>query len=83
MFNRGATAEEIVQQFPTVSLADVYLVIGYYLQHRDEVDEYLREQRAQAAKVRAENEARFDPRGIRERLPARTSTMTTCAAFFA
>ena len=28
-FADGATAEEIVQQYPTLKLADVYLVLGY------------------------------------------------------
>jgi uncharacterized protein (DUF433 family) len=27
-FERGATAEEIVQQYPTLGLADVYSVLG-------------------------------------------------------
>jgi len=71
VFQRGATPEEIVQQYPTLSLPDVYLVIAYYLQHRTEVDAYIDEQRAESARVRAENEARFDPNGIRARLLAR------------
>ncbi len=29
-FKDGATAEEIVQQYPSLRLADVYAVIGYY-----------------------------------------------------
>jgi len=33
-FNDGATAEEIAQQYPAVSLADVYAVIAYYLKRR-------------------------------------------------
>jgi len=36
-FNRGATAEEIVQSFPTLQLPDVYQVIGYYLKHSTEL----------------------------------------------
>ena len=32
-FNRGATAEEIAQDFPSLQLPDVYQVIGYYLKH--------------------------------------------------
>ena len=39
-FNRGATAEEIVQKFPSLELSDVYRVIGYYLKHRTELGEY-------------------------------------------
>jgi len=71
-FRTGATAEQIAQQYPSVDLADVYAVITYYLRHRGEVDEYLRARdRAAAAEVRAVNEARFDPVGIRERLLSR------------
>jgi uncharacterized protein (DUF433 family) len=70
-FREGATAEEITQQYPSLRLADVYAVIGYYLHHQPEVDEYLREQQQQAAEVRASNEASFDPAGIRDRLLAR------------
>jgi uncharacterized protein (DUF433 family) len=33
-FDAVATAEEIVQQDPSVTLADVYSVIGYYLRHQ-------------------------------------------------
>ena len=40
-FTRGATAEEITQQYPSLSLPDVYVIISYYLQNREEVDKYL------------------------------------------
>jgi uncharacterized protein (DUF433 family) len=36
-FNRGATAEEILQKFPSLELSDVYQVIGYYLKHQAEL----------------------------------------------
>ncbi len=67
-FLEGATAEEIVHQYPTLALADVYSVIGYYLRHRSEVDNYMKKRQRQAEKVRAQNEARYDPIGIRDRL---------------
>ena len=70
-FNEGATAEEITQQYPSLELGDVYAVIGYYLHNRDEVEQYLERRREQAVRVRNENEARFDPEGIRDRLLAR------------
>jgi uncharacterized protein (DUF433 family) len=70
-FNEGATPEEIVQQYTTLDLADVYAVISYYLQHSDEVSEYLQRRRDQRAVLRKEIEARFDPHGIRDRLMAR------------
>ncbi len=70
-FTRGATAEEITQQYPSLSLPDVYVVISYYLQNREQVDKYLEERRKHAQAVRRENQKRFDQHGIRERLLAR------------
>lgn len=70
-FKEGATAEEIVYQYPSLKLADVYSVIGYYLQHRPDVEAYLRRRQRQADEVRKRNEAQFDAHGIRDRLLAR------------
>jgi uncharacterized protein (DUF433 family) len=70
-FKTGATAEEIVQQFPVLPLADVYAVISYYLKRHDEVEAYLQQRKKLAEKIRKENEKRFDPQGIRERLLSR------------
>ena len=73
-FADGATAEEIVQQYPSVVLADVYVVIAYYLRHRTEVDAYLQRRAREAQAVRVQNEQRTDARGLRERLLARRTT---------
>jgi uncharacterized protein (DUF433 family) len=70
-FQQGATAEEIAQQYPSVQLADVYAVITYYLRRRGEVDAYLDRQQQVAASQKQENERRFDPEGVRDRLMAR------------
>lgn len=70
-FNDGATAEEIVQQYPSLALADVYTVLGYYLNRKASVDAYIAERQQRSAAVRVQNEQRFDPVGIRERLLAR------------
>ena len=70
-FEGGATAEEIVQQYPVLGLADAYSVIAYYLRHQAHVRNYLQLRKQSAAEVRAENERRFDPAGIRDRLIAR------------
>ena len=67
----GATVEAIVQQYPSLQLADVYYVIGYYLRHASEVEAYLHQRRGQVDTVRHQNEARFDPHGVRDRLLAR------------
>jgi uncharacterized protein (DUF433 family) len=73
-FLDGATAEEITHQYPSLDLADVYSVIAYYLRRRAEVDAYLRQRREQAEKTRKQNESRFDPSGMRERLLARRAS---------
>ncbi|HEU0296687.1 MAG TPA: DUF433 domain-containing protein [Anaerolineales bacterium] len=70
-FKEGATAEEIAQQYPTVPLADVYYVIGYYLHRKDEVEVYLGKREKEAAELQNEMEARFNPVGIRKRLIAK------------
>jgi uncharacterized protein (DUF433 family) len=72
-FLEGATAEEIVQQYPSLELADVYAVLSYYLRRRAEVEKYLQGRRNKALRVRQQNEKRFDPTGLRARLLARHS----------
>jgi uncharacterized protein (DUF433 family) len=72
-FNEGANAEEIVQQYPSLSLADVYAVIGYYLRRRSEIEAYLQERKIRAMEVRQSNEARYTQRDIRKRLLERST----------
>ena len=70
-FNQGASPEEIVMSYPTLALPDVYAIINYYLYNRLEVDIYLRQREALAARIREENERRFPQAGMRARLLAR------------
>ena len=46
-------------------------MIAYYLRQRAEVDSYLAKHRLEADRIRVEQESRFDPSGVRERLLAR------------
>ena len=73
-FLDGASAEEIAYQYPSLDLADIYAVIAYYLRRRSDVDGYLQQRHQQADAVRKQNEIRFDPTGVRERLLARRHT---------
>lgn len=70
-FNEGATPEEIAQNFPTLDLAAIYAVISYYLQNRQEVEQYLEQRKVQLAELKKGLQARFNPNGLRERLLAR------------
>jgi uncharacterized protein (DUF433 family) len=71
-FDAGATAEEIVQQYPTVGLEAVYGIITWILGHRPEVRAYMARREVEAERVRLEIERHYPPEGIRERLLART-----------
>ena len=42
-FLNGQAPETIQENFPTLSLEQVYGAITYYLAHRDEIDDYLQE----------------------------------------
>jgi uncharacterized protein (DUF433 family) len=70
-FDEGATPEEIAQAYPTLELAAIYSVIGYYLQNRAEVEQYLAQRKVQRDELKKEIEARFSPQGLRERLLSR------------
>ena len=69
-FNRGATAEEIVQKYDCLQLPDVYQVIGYYLRHAKELAEYL-ETRARDEEALLASHPEWSPKGLRDRLLAR------------
>src|SRR5262249_27958920 len=70
-FQDGATPETIVQQYTSVSLAEAYSVIGYYLRHRQEIDDYLQAREVAAEEARPRVEAmNGDMSEIRARLQA-------------
>jgi len=70
-FNQGSSPEEIVMSYPSLELGDVYSIINYYMHNRTEVDAYLSQREAEAARIKDENEKRFPQEGIRARLLAR------------
>jgi uncharacterized protein (DUF433 family) len=70
-FREGLSAEEIVEQYPSLDLADVYAAISYFLKRGSEVELYLARRQADAAIIREQNQARFDAQGLRQRLLAR------------
>ena len=68
---------EIVQRYPSLDLADIHMVISYYLRHREDVQAYLQERQAQCTEVRRQNEVHFNPVGVRARLLARRTGKET------
>jgi uncharacterized protein (DUF433 family) len=67
-FEQGQSPEEIIRAFPTLDLADVYAVIAYYLRNRQPVDDYVRQQQAEADAIEREIRAASPSVGFRERL---------------
>jgi len=59
-FKLGATAEQIVQSFPSLSLGDVYSSIAYYLTHRQEIEVYLEQQKVAADNLQDQLESNPD-----------------------
>jgi uncharacterized protein (DUF433 family) len=59
-FKLGATAEQIVQSFPSLTLADVYSSIAYYLTHRQEIEVYMEQQKVAADNLQDQLESNAD-----------------------
>jgi|OpeIllAssembly_1097287.scaffolds.fasta_scaffold1770008_1 uncharacterized protein (DUF433 family) len=74
-FRDGATPEEICQDFPSLSLAQVYDVLAFYLSHQADVEVYLREQAQASEVVRQELQTRHAAflSNLRKRLATRRS----------
>jgi uncharacterized protein (DUF433 family) len=70
-YNEGCTPEQIVQEFPTLALADVYAVIAFYLRHREEVQAYLEQQERDAEEIRRQIEELCPQDAFRERIRTR------------
>jgi uncharacterized protein (DUF433 family) len=70
-FKRGATAEQIQDDFPSLTLREIYGAITYYLDHMETVEEYLRQQQQVSDETRSFIEAHQDITQLRERIRAR------------
>lgn len=73
-FQQGASPEQIVDQYPSLNLAQAYAVIAFYLRHTSEVDAYLAQRKQEAEQLRLQVETKYGQTGIRERLTARMNT---------
>jgi uncharacterized protein (DUF433 family) len=55
---QNQSPQQIVEDFDVLKLEEVFAVITYYLTHKDEVDEYIRQQQAAGEKLRRELETK-------------------------
>ena len=74
-FQKGATAEQVQDSFPSLSLQQIYATIAYYLEHQAEVEAYLKLRREEAASTRKEIESQQDTNGFRARVRARRTQL--------
>lgn len=51
-WREGLSPESIKRDFPVLSLKQVYGAITYYLEHQEEIDEYLKRAEAEEGEVR-------------------------------
>ena len=57
----GRSPEGIVDEFPSLSVEQVYGAIAYYLRHRAEIDRYLDDQSERWRQVRLASQAQHGP----------------------
>ncbi len=67
-YKQGATPEQIAEAFTTLKLANVYLILGYYLEHEAEIETYLSTQEQRAAELRHQSDAAFHKTALYKRL---------------
>lgn len=70
-FEEGESAESIQEAFPSLSLSDVYLVLGYCLRHPQQLATYLAEQAKFNEIARQQDQSRFQSEGLKARLVRR------------
>ena len=74
-FQDGASAESIVDSYSTLTLADTYGAIAYYLKNKDSVEEYLNQREELAESVKRRIQAvQPDLSEIRSRLLSRRNS---------
>jgi uncharacterized protein (DUF433 family) len=63
-YQRGETSESIIDSYPSLSIGDVYAVLGYYWANRDAIDAYARQRDSQAEQALRDMESARTPAGV-------------------
>lgn len=69
-FNEGRTPEEIVINYPTLKLSEVYGAITYYLQNKDQIDNYMAQRENETQQLWAKIESEPNQKFLRQKLLA-------------
>lgn len=71
-YRSGASIHDLVEGFPDLSVQDIEATIAFYLEHRQEVDEYLEARLREASAIEAQIRREF-PEAYR-RVPPKRET---------
>ncbi|MCW5977181.1 MAG: DUF433 domain-containing protein [Bryobacteraceae bacterium] len=77
-FREGLSPESITENYPTLTLEQVYGAIAYYLANQGMLDEYLRKGEERSLKLEAESRRRNADFIARSRRAGHESQMTSC-----
>jgi len=66
----GWSAEQLADEFPSITLAEAHAALAYYLNHRAEVEAFLKAWNAAGERSRDAAEARPEYQSLRARLVA-------------
>jgi uncharacterized protein (DUF433 family) len=66
--HQGLTPDEIVSQFPTITLADVHAALAFYFDHIEEIQQEMRAERAFAEEFRHHSSSVLETKSRQERL---------------
>ncbi len=72
-FQQGLSPEEIVSEYPTLKVEDVYAIIAYYLRYRQQIDRYLEQIAHESEVFFAEYEKKYSIASLRQELLRRHS----------
>ena len=70
-FNEGRTPEEIVINYPTLKLSEVYGAITYYLENQTQIDDYIAQREKEAKQLWTKIESDPNQKQLRQKLLAR------------
>jgi uncharacterized protein (DUF433 family) len=76
-YNEGCSAEAIVCEYPTLTLASVHKVIAFYLENQGDVDAYIAATRAEIERQAAQPSHGPNMVELRKRLEAMRVARTT------
>ena len=67
-YHNGSTPEEIAVQYSVLHLEEIYAAIAYYLNHSQEIDNYLEQRRQKSQQQRSEFVQQYNLANLRQRL---------------